>query len=746
MSFTFVLLRQSLRLLLGSSRARGVIEASKLPAIFERFSFQPIWARLMLVCSLALLGLANPLAAQDGAAGDPEPEVFFGNEHIGLELVADGPPVAGEEWLLALHFTPDTLEWHGYWSNPGDAGLGMALDWQLPDGWSVGEALYPVPKRLVIADLMNHVYEGDYTVLVPVNIPANADVAADLATIAAPSLFANYLACTDEICVPQDAQLTLDPASAGDDARFDGWRANIAPLLDSAATYELTSDALNLAIPLPSALDLADPHVFIETIDLVSYAAEQSFSRDGNTLFVSIPLGAAIPPKGVSGIVSFGGADGESGPSQGVRFTASQGQVALSGEPMQGSMRELPSAWLALLGALIGGLLLNIMPCVFPILSLKALSLAKAGGDEGAARRDAIAYTAGVVLACVALGGLLLALRAAGEQVGWAFQLQSPSVVVALFVLAAVITANFAGVFELPSFSMTRGGGGQSSGGWSSSFGTGLLAAIAATPCTGPFMAAAMGAALLLPIPIALGLFAALGFGLALPFLVLGFVPALRNLLPKPGAWMERFRRWMALPMGLTTLALIWLIARLGGQGFALIALLLTAGIVIALFVVGRLQQKGKMAWPAFGLIAAPFLVFAAFALPASYSSAVTASSASIHDPASFSEEALENARAQGKPVFLWFTADWCLTCKVNERVAIEQEQTRAAFEKAGVVTMRGDWTRRDEAITRFLTAQGAAGVPLYLYYPAGSDTPETLPQVLTPDLLAELAQDQQAP
>ena len=253
-------------------------------------------------------------------------------------------------------------------------------------------------------------------------------------------------------------------------------------------------------------------------------------------------------------------------------------------------------------------------------------------------------------------------------------------------------------------------------------------------------MAAALGAALLLPPLPALLLFAALGLGLALPFLLIGFIPALRRMLPKPGAWMERFRKLMAVPMGLTALALIWLTVQLGGRPFALIALLVCVGLVIGLAVVGRLQRAGKMAWPAFGLIAAPFLIFGAFALPASYAAQTSQTAAeSIHEPLEFSANALAEARASGKPVFLWFTADWCVTCKVNESAAIERDEVRAAFEEAGVITMVGDWTQRDEAIGMFIADQGAAGVPLYLWYD-GEGEAQQLPQVLTPDMLTERA------
>ena len=666
--------------------------------------------------------LASVLLASTAHAQPAPPEAgFIGSENIPVTLHADGAPVAGKEWLLALRFVPKGPEWHGYWSNPGDAGAGMVLNLNLPPDWEVGEPRYPVPHRLVIAGLMNHIYEGPYTVLVPVTPgPSAASFGGRPVTGVV-----DYLACTDEICVPQSASLTAQPGG-----NFARWRAEVAPLIDARASFAITGKTLRIGIPLPASVGLSDPHVFVANKRLVAYSAAQTFRRVGDMLVAEIPLDDFGDAKAdaVSGILAFG--DGA-----GVRFAAALGTVPTGGEVIAGAKAPVtPPLWTLILGALAGGLLLNIMPCVFPILSLKALSLARASESESKARAEGLAYTAGVVLACVGLGALLLALRAAGEQVGWAFQLQEPGVVVALLVLAAAITANFAGLFELPSLSVS--GGGKPAG----AFATGLLAAFVATPCTGPFMAAALGAALLLPVPQALLLFALLGLGLALPFLLLGFVPALRRMLPKPGAWMERFRRIMAIPMGLTALALVWLTVQLGGRPFGLIALMLVFGVIVALAAVGRLQRKGKMAWPAFGLIAAPFLVVAAIALPSVYEAKGAAPKESIHNPQTFSRDALAKARASGKPVFLWFTADWCVTCKVNESTSIERDAVRAAFEEAGVVVMVGDWTVRDPEITAFLTEQGAAGVPLYLWYAPGAATPEQLPQVLTPDLLVTQA------
>jgi DsbC/DsbD-like thiol-disulfide interchange protein/cytochrome c biogenesis protein CcdA len=653
------------------------------------------------------------------SAAQPVPA---GKNHIAAELVAEGPAVPGETLQLAIHFTPEP-GWHGYWSNPGDAGYGMRLAWQVPEGWKAGAPQYPVPHRLTIAGLMNHVYEGDYAVLIPLEVPLQAAVQ----NIVPLELKAEWLACTDKVCVPESATFTLRLGQAmARDTRFDQWRAALPPPLDRKASFALIGDTLRLAIPLPASFKLGDAHVFVGAERVVDYAAPQRFFRDGDVLIAEIVRKGGEAPDAVSGILDLGGGNG-------IAFEAAPGTVPSGGEPVSGGAAPDTSLWLLLGGALLGGLLLNVMPCVFPILSLKALSLARAGESEARARREGLAYTAGVLLAVLALGALLLALRAGGEEIGWAFQLQEPGVVVFLLVLAVAITANFAGLFELPSLSFS--GDGKPLG----AFATGLLAAFVATPCTGPFMAAAMGAALLLPVPLALLLFAALGLGLALPFLLLGFVPPLRRLLPKPGKWMDTFRKVMAVPMGLTALALLWLAWRLGGDAFAIAAAALALALLIGLRVAGQRQKKGQSALVPLALSLVVAIGVGAFALPQLQSTEAVAAEAGILPAKPFTEAALAEARASGKPVFVWFTADWCLTCKLNEGVAIEREATRAAFEQAGVVALVGDWTRRDPAIARFLTQQGAAGVPLYLWYAPGGEA-QQLPQVLTPDSLVTLA------
>ena len=668
----------------------------------------------LLLAVLATMWAVSPALAQPN--------------RISASIVAEGPAQPGGTASLALLMKPDK-GWHGYWSNPGDAGYGLTLEWELPEGFSAGTPEFPVPQTLLISGLMNHVYEHEYAVLIPLKVPATASGTVPF------RVRANWLACTDEICVPERAELegAIAVGATGTmDGRFATWRAALPAPLGQPALFSMTPDMVRLAIPFPASAAIAQPHFFVATTGVVAYAAPQVFRRNGDTLIVELKRASAAAaagtpaPQQLAGVLSLGG------DVAGLDLVARPGAVPSGGQPLKPEALKWGALAILLGGALLGGLALNVMPCVFPILSLKALALARTSHSGNAARTEALAYTAGVVVACLALGAAMLGLRAAGEQIGWAFQLQEPAVVAVLILLATAITANLAGVYDLPGLSLERGAGP------SGAFGTGLLAAFVATPCTGPFMAAAMGAALVLPTAAAMAVFAALGLGIALPFLLLGFVPPLRRLLPKPGSWMERFRRIMAVPMGLTALALFWLASRLGGTTFAALTAVAAVVLLGVLFAGGRAQKRGASArWT---LPAALFLAVLAAAITPRFANEPSAAQSMVLNALPFSETALAQARAGGKPVFVYFTADWCLSCKVNESVAIEREATRAAFEKAGVTVLRGDWTRRDAAITRFLTAQGAAGVPLYLWYPAGGADPVQLPQVLGPDSLPELA------
>jgi thiol:disulfide interchange protein len=646
--------------------------------------------------------------------------------NIPATLVAESvAPAAGQKTTLAVAFVPKP-GWHGYWKNPGDAGFGTQLTWTLPAGVSAESAAFPVPERLVISGLMNHVYNGPHALLIPLTIPAGLPQGTRLPI----RLAAEWLACTDKICVPEGGTLTTTltigagEVSAESRKQFDGWRAALPRPLGTKAQYQLSGTSLTLAIPLPASVAATDAWFFAETENAVAYAKPQQPERQGDTLIIKTTAADSTFKGPIKGVLAIKG-------GLGLAVVAEPGVV-----PPGNAAGSAPGGWqvilLALAGSIAGGLLLNIMPCVFPVISLKALSLAKAGGDEGAARREALAYTAGAVAACLALGGSILALRGAGQSVGWAFQLQDARVILFLLLLVTGITANLAGLFAFKGF-----GGGEElagAGGVRGSFWTGVLAAFVATPCTGPFMAAALGAALVLPTPAALAIFAGLGFGLALPFLMIGYVPALRARMPKPGAWMKTFQRWMAVPMALTAFGLLWLLWRQAGQSGFWVGLI-AVGILIALVLLARKK------WPfGVGLLLSLGVLAALTALSAPLlPKAGSVVQALPKDHVRFSESQLAALRKAGKPVFLYFTADWCLTCKVNEGAAIDRDATRAAFARKGITVMVGDWTQPDPLIARFLEARGRSGIPLYLYYPAGGGAPRELPQILTPAMLEGL-------
>lgn len=677
----------------------------------------------LLLLLLSLLVLAAPARAQLLAPGE---------KAMRVELVAGGAvSAAGGKVPIAVRMTPKP-GWHGYWKNPGDAGFESTVEWRLPKGASMAPLRYPVPKRLIVGGLMNYVYEGPYALLGELTVPAGLAPAAPLpvrGTI-------DYLVCTAEICVRETADLALD-LKIGDPAQtkaadLDRWREALAKPLGSPARFERRDGKLRLAIPFPADLEAPNPYFFPTSPEVLNHSAVQSFSRAGDFLIVEVEAAADAPaPAGIEGIIALG--DG-----RGLSLAAIPGPVPPPGAPLTAEAPELgwSAILLALGGAVLGGLLLNIMPCVFPILSLKALSLARAGGEERAARREAAAYAAGVIGVCLALGALLLALRAGGMAVGWAFQLQDPHVILFLLLLITAIALNLAGLFELPSFG--RGGRLAASGGAAGAFWTGALAAFVATPCTGPFMGAALGAALILPEAAALAIFAGLGLGLALPFLLLGFVPALRRRLPKPGPWMQRLRRILSVPMFLTALGLAWIFERQVGGAGLLIAIAAVAVLALALWWAGR-----RHAWLPLAAGAVATAVALAF-VPIAVAPA-EARAGGVLNAQPFSEARLAALRAEGKPVFLYFTADWCVTCKVNEKAVLERPDVGEAFRAKGAAVLVGDWTRGNGEIGRFLEKQGRSGVPLYLWYAPGKD-PEVLPQILTVGRVTGLAARKSSP
>lgn len=659
--------------------------------------------------------------------------------NVPATLVAESRQVqAGQSVTLAFVMTPKPT-WHGYWENPGDAGIGMSFDWKLPDGVTAGKAQYPVPDTLLISGIMNYIYKGDYAVLVNLVVSERVQPGALPITVKS-----EWLACTDEICVPEQDELSINLEVVSPDAAvslnnaFNAYREALPRQLGSQATFGVENDIFRLSVPLPADVAVSNPYFFIKEDGVVDYGAPQKVNRDGDRLIIETSArGDALDT--ISGVLKIGS-------NMGLSLKATSGDVAMSGIALSnsdggsgGDQSNFTLLLVALGGAIVGGLLLNLMPCVFPILSLKAISLAKAGGDEAIVRRDALAYTAGVIVVATALGGLLLALRASGAAVGWAFQLQDPRIIFVLLALVTAIGFNLAGLFELPNINF--GNKLTQKDGAAGSFWTGALAAFVATPCTGPFMAAALGATIVLPPIAALIIFAGLGVGLALPFLLIAFVPAIRNRLPKPGAWLDSFRKVMAIPMFLTAIGLIWLLGRQIGTdalGLSLVFLLL---VTITLWWFGGGQLKGLSR----GALTTGVLVTATLAgvwsLPgeeAMDSQKIAAASSATLPSEPFAEARLSELRAAGQPVFAYFTADWCITCKANEAAAVQRQETADAFAAANVAVLMGDWTRPDPVISKFLEKHGRAGVPLYLYYAPGKD-PVILPQILTVGTLTDL-------
>jgi len=603
--------------------------------------------------------------------------------HIRAALEAEtSRPLPGSRVTIAMTMQPER-DWHGYWQNPGDAGAPADVVWTLPPGVTIGPLRYPVPQRLIVQGLMNYVYERPYALLSTLTVAPSVTPGTRLRLAGK----ARWLACSPIVCVPEQGVVTLELV-AGDGAvasaardRFDQWRAKLPLPLGQVAKFEVRNGLVRMAVPFPSGRAVSDPYFYPVTDGAIDYAAPQAISRNGDRLVVEAKgVAGAQTVTQLEGVLAIGG-------GRGLALTARPGKVPSAGSLIAAVGNEATEGTasmflLALGGALLGGLLLNAMPCVFPILSLKALSLARSGETDRQARIEALAYGGGVVATCIGLALLLLALRSAGIAAGWGFQLQDPRMIFLLLLLVIAISLNLAGLFELGAIgigeSIAKGSGAAPA------FWTGVLAALIATPCSGPFMAAATGAALLLPAVAAVAVFAGLGLGLALPFLLIGFVPKLRRLLPRPGAWMSTLRRLLSLPMFATALGLAWVLGRQAGVDGLVGALGAVLLLALALWWVGHRQADGRRySWAPL----LPVLVIAAASaalIPSGGSSAASRQRAA-DGAVPFSEARLGTLVAAGKPVFLYFTADWCLTCKVNERAAIDRQVVRDAFTKAGV-------------------------------------------------------------
>lgn len=717
-----------------------------------------------------------PAAAQLAS----KPGAVVTTPHVRAELVAHAPDgvAPGAPVWLGLRITHQP-EWHTYWKNAGDSGLPTELAWTLPAGVSAGEIAWPVPRKIPIGTLANYGYEG--TVLLPVPLEVASTFQPPLALGNSPAaldvrLKASWLVCRKE-CIPEEGEFSLSLPLAGSTALhkadFDAARAAEPQPLAKPGSVEVSGNALQVRLEgLPAAAQGKTLEFFPETPELIHTAAVSGKDwtqrwEAGGVWTARVPLAEqrSASPTTLPLVVALAEADRQPGHPVAWRAEAPVGgswpaaaaqraevspalQAALAANAAEAAARgSSPAAAgdpppqpaaafaIALLGALLGGLLLNLMPCVFPILAIKILGFARQAGNRSAHRTAGLAYTAGVMASFLALGGAMLALRAAGAQLGWGFQLQSPAVVAALAALFTLLGLNLAGVFEFFRAAPVSLCSAQAKHPVVNDFLSGVLAVVIASPCTAPFMGASLGFAIGLPAAQALLLFAALGLGLALPYLVAGFVPAVARLLPKPGPWMGTLRRLLAFPMFATVAWLVWVLGQqsgIDGAGALLALLVCMAAVVWALTLRGRTR-----------VVIASVLVAITAVLAAAIGGNVLqpvepARAASLAGPADarwqpWSSERVAALTAAGQPVFIDFTAAWCVTCQYNKKTTLADPEVLADFDARKVAMLRADWTRRDPAITAALNALGRSGVPLYVLLPPGKP-PVILTEILGKD------------
>ena len=671
-----------------------------------------------------------------------------------VDLVAEQAtlPVEGGTVTLGLHIAPDPT-WHAYWINPGDAGLPASMRWSLPEGIEASELQFPGPHVIPFGDMVTYGFDEPILLLTDLEVPAgNAGDTVDLQGEA------RWVVCDDELCVPEKAALSLTMAFGDGDLDpsraewFATARAKLPEVVDWPAYFEPDGESLRVSVRTPDSIDeMADPYLFVEPRYTVKYA-QQSASFSPGGLVVSMEAGRkAGEATGFPAVLRF--ADGNGGEqfarvevkaaTETVPPAAGGGIIAPVSSSFLGDM-SLP---VALLFAFVGGVILNLMPCVFPVLSIKALSLVRMGhANRSEAQQSGLLYTAGILVAFAVLGGVLVAVREAGQAVGWGVQMQFPLVILGLALLMVAIALNLLGVFEV---GLRAAGIGQSLTAGSerrAAFFTGLLAVVVATPCTAPFMAGALGYALVQSAPIALATFLALGLGLALPYLLLSFVPALGRIMPSPGPWMATFRNILAFPMLAFAVWLFWVLGRQLGPSSMAVGLLAAVFLGLALWAYGRVFGSAHP-WPWRGVAAAALVVTLGIGAnveeyrmdPASVAEDKTGTLGELVVER-FTPERVTGYVESGQPVFVYFTADWCVNCKVNERVALASDQVGAAFRERGIKVLEGDWTSQDPVITEWLERYGRVGVPLYLYFPKGASIAEAavLPQVLFADIVID--------
>jgi len=739
----------------------------------------PFLHRFFLLAALVACAAFHCTARADflRKTGASRPAAALQTPHVRAELLAHAPDGVqpGQTLWLGLLLQHQS-QWHSYWKNPGDSGLATELHWQLPPGLTPGSIQWPLPQALPVPPLRNYGYEGE--VLLPVPVQVSADFQPPASGVLPIQLHANWLVCRVE-CIPEEGDFRLDLAvqgsTGGHGVRFAHARALRPQALDAPAQAQVINataavrERVQLRITgLPQAVQgqvlefyPESPDTFVHAAVLGPQAHNWQQRWEGGIWVADVPLSdlRGATPENLPVVLALPEAGRAQALAQGQplawrsvaqvqgRWTAMAANAiapALAAALAQDAAsaptdadRHAGSAarwWASVLGGLLGGLLLNLMPCVFPVLAIKILGFSRHAQARHTQRLGGLAYLAGVLLSFLALGGLLLGLRAAGEQLGWGFQLQSPAMVSMLAALFTLLGLNLAGVFEIGSVLPGRWAAMHLRHPVLDAFFSGVLAVGVAAPCTAPFMGAALGFAIDMPPLQALGVFAALGIGMGAPYLLLALTPGLLRWLPRPGAWMQTFRQAMAFPMFGTVIWLVWVLGQQSGINAAasLLALLLALGALLwSLGLTGR--ARAPLACTALVLMAA--LLHAA----APVIGAGAGPDADGANPAGSSQEPRWNAwsaqqvqalQQQGRPVFVDFTAAWCVTCQLNKRTLAHPE-VQAAFARRGVALLRADWTRRDSAIAAALQGLGRSGVPVYVLYAPGKSA-RVLGELLT--------------
>ena len=679
--------------------------------------------RFLLVLALRLFAVA-PAAAQ----------IYTGPKVHALLIAESGEIAPGKSVTVAME---EVIKpgWHTYWSNPGEAGLPSQIKWTLPAGWKASAIAWPYPKRLPVGPLMNYGYENNVWLLTTITAPADAKPG-DIVTLKAA---ADWLVCK-EVCIPEDTTLSLPLTVSADPTapyatvkeQFDAARAKLPIVAPWPVTFH-AGGTIDLFVASPSlAKSQLKDAVFFPSDEVVidGMAAQQrGATSDGFVLRLSRAKNGKTP-KTLSGVLVLTSADGT---VQALEVHARPGAVP----GVEFGMAQDSGFAIALLFALIGGLILNLMPCVLPILAMKALAIAiHAHANRREVRRESFAYGVGAVLTFAAIGSLLVLLRAGGRAIGWGFQLQEPAVVAFFALLVFAVGLNLSGVFEVGN--VTAGDALTRRGGLAGSFFTGVLAVAVAAPCTAPFMAAALGYALTQSAATALLIFVALGIGFALPFVLIGLTPGLLRVLPKPGAWMLTFKQLLAFPMYGAAAWLLWVLSQ-ETIGAGLVAAF--AGFIALAFAawVWGASRNASSGWRAVGTALGLLgLLGTAASLVFIHDTAIPPATAAAHAEVAgipyetYSTSKLAELRAAKRPVFVDATAAWCITCLVNEKVALSGDAVHRAFASRHIAYLVADWTNRNPEITELLQAHGRSGVPLYLYYASGATDPTVLPQILT--------------